>query len=154
MKAYLNNKIQSETYNTRNHSKARNNWTRKTNITPFEAYLCRKCNTPASNITTKTNGKNLKYKKNKYYLDKDTIQGRSYLTVEQWADTGMCSDVEIERIICAGNARGHEKQRKMKDEENRLMCSVGFSRPVPRSERSIQMKIAAKFIPQINETRT
>ena len=58
-------------------------------ITPFEAYFRRKCNTPISNITTKSN-KNLKYIKIvKQYLDEDTITGRSYLTEEQWADTAL-----------------------------------------------------------------
>ena len=60
-------------------------------ITPFEAQFGRKCNTPISNITTKSNDKNLNYNKIiKYYLIEVTNPGWSYLTEEQWADTGIC----------------------------------------------------------------
>ena len=54
------------------------------NTTPFEAHFGRKCNTPISNINTKSNSKNLNYNATiKYYLDEDTIPGRSYLSEEQ-----------------------------------------------------------------------
>ena len=59
--------------------------------TPFEACYGRKCNPPISNITTKSNSKNLNYNAIiKYYLDEDTIPGRSYLSAEQRADTALC----------------------------------------------------------------
>ena len=62
-----------------------------TNITPFDAHFGRKCITPASNIATKSNTKNLKCnRKFNYYLDEETIPGRSFSTDEQWADKGMC----------------------------------------------------------------
>ncbi|XP_075249935.1 uncharacterized protein LOC142342482 [Convolutriloba macropyga] len=47
----------------------------------------------------------------------DTIPGRTYLTDEQRADIGMCSDVEIEKVICAANDQVHEQQQT-EDEEN------------------------------------
>ena len=47
-------------------------------------------------------------------IDEDTIPGRSCLTDAQWADTGMCSDVEIEKVICAANTWAHEEQEKRK----------------------------------------
>ena len=73
-------------------------------ITPFEAHFGRKCNTPISNITSKSDSKNLNYNAIiNYYLDEDTIPGRSYLTDEEWADTALCSDTEIERVICAAS---------------------------------------------------
>ena len=41
-------------------------------ITPIEAHFGRHCNTPISNITTKSNNKNLNYNKIvKHYLDED-----------------------------------------------------------------------------------
>ena len=43
----------------------------------------------------------------------------------------MCSDVEIRRVICAANARAHEEQQKMKDEDARLMLSEDISRLFP-----------------------
>ena len=71
------------------------------------------------------------------------MPGSTYLTDEQWADTGMCSDVEVEKVFCAANARAHEEQQKLKYKESRLMWSIdGISRPIPRSERGIQLKIA------------
>ena len=115
-------------------------------ITPFEAHFSRKCNTPISNITTKPNDKNLKHNKIiKHYSDEDTITGRSYLTEEQWADTALCSDTEIEKVICAASARAQKEEDKMKDGEQRLIWSVGMSRPIPCSERSIQVKLARKI---------
>ena len=77
----------------------------------------------------------------KYYFDKDTIPGRSFISDEQWADTGMCSDVESEQVTCAA-VTSHKEQQKKKEEENRLIWSEGISLPIPRSERSVQVKIA------------
>ena len=57
----------------------------------------------------------------------------------------MCSDVEIEKVICAANARAHEEQNKLKDEESSLMWSEGISRTVPRSERNMQVEITQKI---------
>ena len=103
-------------------------------ITPFEAHFRRKFNTPFSNITKKSNNKNLNFNKIiKHYLDADTIQGRSYLTEQQWADSGNCLDVEIEKVICAANARAHEEQAKLKDCDWRHMWSKGIARPIQRS---------------------
>ena len=96
-----------------------------------------------SNITTKPNNNNLNYNKTiKHYLDEDTIPGCAYLTEEQWADTALCSDIEIEKVICAANARARKIEQKMKDGEQRLIKSDGVSRPIPCSERSIQVKLA------------
>ena len=93
-------------------------------ITPFEEHFGRTCNTPISNITTKPNNKNLNYNKIiRHYLDEDTIPGQSYLREEQWADTALCSDTEIEKIICAANASAKKEQDRMKDSEPRLIWS-------------------------------
>ena len=116
------------------------------NTTPFEAHFGRKCNTPISNITTKCNCKNLNYNAIiKYFLDEDTIPGRSYLPEEQWADTALCPDTEIERVICAANSRARAEQDKRNDGEQRLIKSEGMFRPIPCSERSIQVKLARKL---------
>ena len=109
------------------------------NITPFEAQFGRKCDTPISNITTKSNSINLNYNAIiKYSLDEVTIPGRSYLSEEQWADTALCSDTEIERAICAASAKARAEQDKRNDGEQRLMKSVGISRSIPCSERSMK----------------
>ena len=115
-------------------------------ITPFEAHFVRKCNTPISNITTKPNNKNLNYNKIiKHYFDEDTMPGRSYLTEEQWADTALCPDTEIEKVICSASARAQKEEDKLKDGEQRLTWSERVSRPIPCSERSIQVKLARKI---------
>ena len=120
-----------------------------TNITPFLANFGRKRNTPASNIKTKPNSKNLNYTEIvRYYLDEDTILGRSYLTDLQWVDAEMCSEAEIERVNFAANVRVDEEKQKMKYEENSLMWSEGIFWPLPRSARSFQVKIAQKTIPR------
>ena len=56
----------------------------------------------------------------------------------------MCSDFEIEKIVCAASARAHEEQEKMKNGKSRLIWSEGIARPIPRSERSVQIEIARK----------
>ena len=53
--------------------------------------------------------------------EEHTIPGSSYLTEEQWADTALCSDTEIEKVICAVNNRAQKEQEKMKDGESRLI---------------------------------
>ena len=81
----------------------------------------------------------------KHYLDEDTIPGRAYLTEEQWADTALYSDTEIEKVICAANVRARKEEQKMEDGEQRLIKSEGISRPITCSERSIQIKLARKL---------
>ena len=48
-------------------------------------------------------------------------------------------------VICAASARAQKVEDKMKDEEQRLIWSEGVSRPIPCSERSIQVKLARKI---------
>ena len=114
--------------------------------TPFEAHFGRKCNTPISNNTTKSDSKNLNYNAIiNYYLDEDTIPGRSYLTDEQWADTALCSDTEIERVICAASTRARTEQEKRNDGEDRFLKPDVVYRAIPCSERSVQVKLARKI---------
>ena len=115
-------------------------------ITPFEAHFDRKCNTPISNITTKSDSKNLNYNAIiNYYLDEDTIPGRSYLTDEQWVDTALCSDTEIERVICAASTRARTEQEKRNDGEDRFIKPDVVYRAIPCSKRSVQVKLARKI---------
>ena len=81
----------------------------------------------------------------KYYLDEDTIPGRSYLTEEQWEDTTLCSDTEIEKVLCDANTRAKKEEEKMKDVKDgelRLIWSEGVNRLIPGSERSTRLKLA------------
>ena len=102
------------------------------NTTPFEAHFGRICNTPILNITTKSDSENLNYNAIiEYYLDEDTIPGQSYLSEEQWADTALCSDTEIECVICAASSRARAEQEKRNDGEKRLIKSEGIFRSIP-----------------------
>ena len=67
------------------------------------------------------------------------------MTEEQWADTALCSDTEIERVKCAAGAPARAEQEKRKDGEERFLNSKGVSRPIPCSERSVQAKLARKL---------
>ena len=57
----------------------------------------------------------------------------------------LCSDTEIERVICAASSRARLEEQKMNDDEQRLIRSEGISRPIPCSERSVQVKLARKL---------
>ena len=70
-----------------------------TNVTPFEAHFARKCNTALSNLATISNSKNLNYRKVKYYLDEDTIPGRTYLSDEECADRECALTWELKRLL-------------------------------------------------------
>ena len=85
--------------------------------------------------------------------DEVTIPGRSYLSEEQWADTGLCSNLEVQKVICTGNFKAHAQQEKMQDSKNRLMWSEEISRPISRTELSVQFKIARKIHANRREKR-
>ena len=83
MKSQLNKKFELEESLKAIIQRLRISKQKITNTTPFETHFGRKCNTPISNITTKSYSKNLNYNEIiKYYLDKDTIPCRSYLSEE------------------------------------------------------------------------
>ena len=146
MKSQLNKKFNLETSLKAIIQRLRISKQKTINITPFEAHFDRKCNTPISNITTKSDSKNLNYNAIiNYYLDEDAIPGRSYLTEEQWADPALCSDTEIERVICAASTLARTEQEKRNDGEERFISSDAVCRPIPCSERSVQMKLARRL---------
>ena len=146
MKSHLNKKFNLETSLKAIIQQLRISKQKKINITPFEAHFGRRCNTPISNITTKFDSKNLNYNAIiNYYLDEDTIPGRSYLTEEQWADTALCSDTEIERVICAATTLARNEQEKRNDGEERFISSDAVCNPIPCSERSVHVKLARKL---------
>ena len=67
------------------------------------------------------------------------------MTEEQWADTALCSDTEIKRVASAASALARAEQEKRRDGEERFLNSEGVSRPIPCSERSVQVKLAHKL---------
>ena len=146
MKSQLNKKFNLETSLKAIIQRLRISKQKTINIAPFEAHFGRNCNTPISNFTIKSDSKNLNYNAIiNYYLDEDTIPGRSYLTEEQWADTALCSDTEIERVICAASTLTRTEQEKRNDGEERFISSDAVCRPIPCSECSVQVKLARKL---------
>ena len=57
----------------------------------------------------------------------------------------LCSDTEIERVICAVGSRARSEEQKMNDGEQRLIRSEGNFRPISCSERRVQVKLARKL---------
>ena len=47
--------------------------------------------------------------------------------------------------MCAASALARAEQEKRKDGEERFLNSEGVSRPIPCSERSVQVKLARKL---------
>ena len=122
MKTQLNKKLILETSLYTVVQRLRISKQKTIDITPIGKNFGRKCNTPSSNITTKSDEKNLNYKKLiKHCLDENRTPGRAYLTEEQWTDMALSSDTEIKKVICSANIRAHREQEKMKDGESRLM---------------------------------
>ena len=68
------------------------------------------------------------------------------LTDEQWENTGICSNFEVRNDICAANAKDHKHQAQMEEDGNQLVWSDFISRPIPRTEGSLQVKVAKKLI--------
>ena len=113
MKTNLNKKFNLETSLHAIIQRLKKSKQKTIEITHFEAHFGRKCNTPSSCITTKSYIKNLNYNEIiQHCFDEHTIPGRSYLTEEIWADTALCSDTEIEKVICAANTRANKEEKR------------------------------------------
>ena len=124
-----NQQFQFTTITTCNYTKIQITREKNTNLTPFDGQFDRNYITAASNITTKPDSKHFGYNEIiQFYLDEGKIPGCSYLADEQWMNSGMCTDLEVENTICAVNANAHEQQEKMQDNEKILMWSKGISR--------------------------
>ena len=113
-------------------------------ISPFEAHFGRKANTPLSNITTNPDSKSLTYKNilNKY-LDLETVRWDQLLTDENW-DNDERSDIEME---INKDKLGKEAMKRQKDDpikESRLISHPDVGQPIPRTESSLEVKLAKK----------
>ena len=111
-------------------------------ISPFEAHFDRKANTPLSNITTNPDSKSLTYKNilNKY-LDLETVRWDQLITVENW-NKDERSDIEME---VNKDKLGKEAMKRQKDDpnkESRLISHPDVGQPIPRTESSLEVKLA------------
>ena len=114
------------------------------NISPFEAHFGRKANTPLSNITTKSDPKSLTYKNilNKY-LDLETVRWEERISDENWDNEGR-SDTQLElnrdRLSKDATKRKNEDPNK----ESRVIPHPDVGQSVPRTEASLEVKLAKK----------
>ena len=59
---------------------------------------------------------------------------------DQWADTGMCSEFEVEKVNFNTNAKFPIRHAQKQDDENGLVWSEGICRPILETDDSIEEK--------------
>ena len=57
----------------------------------------------------------------------------------------MCSNFEVQKVICAANSRVDERQAQIQDDQNRLVRSEVIPHPNARTEGSFQVKTFRKI---------
>ena len=115
-----------------------------TKITPFEAHFGRPANTPLKNISTVPSSLNLTYEKFiNHYLDADTVPAEDFLDEAGWINPDR-SDLEIETSICRAQDAGR-RYRDSSKKESRFIIHPKISNQIPRSEASLNVKLARKL---------
>ena len=113
-------------------------------ISPFEAHFGRKANTPIINITTKPDSKSLSYKNIlNNHLDFETVRWDELITDDNWNNEER-SDIEIEvnkNKLCKDATK---RQKEDLNKESRLISHPDVGQPVPRTEASLEVKLAKK----------
>ena len=114
------------------------------NISPFEAHFSRKANKPLINITTKPDPKSLSYKNilNKY-LDSETVRWDELITDDNWNNEER-SNIEIEVNKNKLGKDATKRQTQDPNKESRLISHPDVGQPVPRTEASLEVKLAKK----------
>ena len=116
-----------------------------TNVSSFQAHFGRKPNTALSNISTVPKPSNLSYENIlHHYLDSDTVPVGDYLDENGWL-TGDRSDILIEEAmqkaqVYAGRRYNGETNKSV----SRFIMHPKLNNPIPRSERSLEIKLARK----------
>ena len=114
------------------------------NISPFEAHFGRKAITPLSNITTKPDPKSLTYKNilNKY-LDLETVRWEELISEENWDNEGR-SDTEVELNRDRLSKDATKRKNEDPNNESRVISHPDVGQTVPRTEASLEVKLAKK----------
>ena len=115
------------------------------NVTPFQAYFGRKQITPLSNISTIPKSSNLSYENIlHHYLDADTVPVEDYFDEKGWL-TGDRIDKLIEESMQKAQV---DAGRRYNGDTNksvfRFIMHAKLNNPIPRSEKSLEMKLARK----------
>ena len=114
------------------------------NISPFKAHFGRKANTPLINITTKPDPKSLTYKNILHkYLDLETVRWDELITDDNWNNDER-SDIEIEVTKDKLGKEAMKRQKEDPNKEPRLISHPDVGQSIPRTERSLEVKLAKK----------
>ena len=116
-----------------------------TKITPFEAHFGRPANTPLRNIITTPSSLNLTYEKIiNHYLDADTVPVDDFLDEAGWVKTEK-SDLETEKTMCRAHQDAGRRYRNSDNKESRFIIHPKLTDPIPRTEKSLSIKMARKL---------
>ena len=122
-----------------------------TNVTPFQAHFGREPNTPLINISTIPKSSNLSYESIlHHYLDADSVPVEDYLDDNGWV-SGDRSDILIEEAM--KKAQVDAGRRYNGDYNKSVFRSIIHPKlnPIPRSEKSLDLKLTAKSDEKIEE---
>ena len=116
-----------------------------TKITPFEAHFGRPANTPLRNISTSPSSLNLTYEKIiNHYLDADTVPVDDYLDDAGWTNPER-SDLDIEKSMNKAQQDAGLRYRNSDNKESRFIIHPKITNPIPRTEKSLNVKLARKL---------
>ena len=116
-----------------------------TKITPFEAHFGRPANTPLRNISTSPSSLNLTYEKIiNHYLDADTVPVDDYLDDARWTSPEK-SDMDIEKSMNRAQQDPGLRYRDSDNKEWRFIIHPKITNPIPRTEKSLNVKLARKL---------
>ena len=116
-----------------------------TKITPFEAHFGRPANTLSKNISTGPSSLNLTYEKIiNHYLDADTVPADDFLYETGWLSLNR-SDTEVEKNMCQASLDAGQRYRDSDNKESRFITHPQITDPIPRREKSLNVKLARKL---------
>ena len=116
-----------------------------TKITPFEAHFGRPANTPLRNISTTPSSLNLTCEKIiNHYLDADTVPADDFLDEAGWVNPKR-SDLEIEKTMYRAQQDAGHRYRNSDNKESRFIIHPKLTDPIPRTEKSLSIKLDRKL---------
>ena len=116
-----------------------------TKITTFEAHFGRPANTPLQNSSTTPSSLNLTYEEIiNHYLDADTVPAEEFLDEARWVNPNR-SDTEIEQNMCQASLDAGSRYRDSDNKESRFITHPKLTDPIPRTEKSLSVKLARKL---------
>ena len=114
-------------------------------MTPFEAHFGRPANTPLRNISTLPSSLNLTYEKIiNHYLDADTVPANDFLDEAGWLSLNR-SDSEVGENMCQKSLDAGQRYRDADNKESRFITHPKLTDPIPRTEQSLNVKLAPKL---------